>query len=363
MARTTLLAEQTSREVVLQERVTGKPFRVIPLVDPAVYDDPDFVLTISIQTFDPDTGRTRGTITTHRGKPMGKSGRWACGMLAPPPNLRSTITISASKPHKFSIELEEAEASAPRTVQEHHSIAFDEFDYAETSSSADTQDVTGVTVDSGDFLVALVSVFNTTGSTMAVSDATNGTWTVPSGSPVLPDASSQAHIQYFTNSAALSAASITFDPVGTSSDIDAVVCEISGAATSGFDQYVEATGAWVGSAGFTASVTTATLAQANNLIFSVMTHTGASTNFGEDASFTLIAEDTDNAGAQAFHSQRLTTATSATTAVTVTATGDILLGDLNNYTWGIATIVVKEAAAGGAATNSGWFTNSKGGWW
>ena len=220
-------------------------------------------------------------------------------------------------------------------------IAFDEFDYAETSSSASTLAVTGVTVDAGDFLVALASVFNASGSTMDVSDPTNGTWTVPTGSPVLPVADSQAHIQYFTNSAALSAASVTFDPVGTSSDIDAVVCEISGAATSAFDQYVENTGTIAANSPATATVTTGTLSQNNNLIFSVCTHTFSDRTFTEDAAFTLIAEDEDNSSAQAFHSQRLTTPTSATTAVTITIEiGDGINSD--DAPWAIAAIVVKE---------------------
>ena len=343
----TKLATRIRRQVItLAERVTSNPFRVVPDIDPAVYDDPDFMLTIRIETLDEVTGKRRGMVSRHTGRPMGKSRRWAAGMMAPPVGLKTIITVEANKQADFGVDLEEADAPVVRTVQEHRSIAFDEFDYAETASSQTSLGVTGVTVDAGDFLVAKAGVFNSSGSTMDVSDATNGTWTVPTGSPVLADANSQAHIQYFTNSGALSAATVTFDPVGTSSDIDAVVAEISGAATSGFDQYVENTGSIPGGGTSPPPVDTGTLAQANNLIFGIFTHSGSTGRaLGAGASFTLIAEDEDNSTSQCFFSERLTTATSATTPVTVN--GSIGLGDGFGYTWAIAAIVVKEAAAAG----------------
>ena len=49
-------------------------------------------------------------------------------------------------------------------------IAFDEFDYAETGSSATSVAVTNVIHDAGDLLVAVAAVFNSSGSTMTVSD-------------------------------------------------------------------------------------------------------------------------------------------------------------------------------------------------
>lgn len=223
-------------------------------------------------------------------------------------------------------------------------IAFDESDYAETGASASTLDVTGVIHDSGDLLIALASVFNVSGSTMTVSGSINGTYTVATGSPVLPDANSQAHTQYFENAAG-GTETVTFDPVGASSDIDAVVVEVSGAATSGaLDQYVEATGTVADNAPGTATVTTATLAQANNIVLAVMTHTGGSLRtLTTDAAFTFIAEDEDNATSQAIHTEyKLVTATTAVTAT-------VAIGSANDggLTWGIAASVFKEAAAGG----------------
>lgn len=225
-------------------------------------------------------------------------------------------------------------------------IAFDESDYAETASSASTLDVTGVVHDASDLLVALASVFNSSGSTMTVSGSINGTFTVATGSPVLPDANSQAHIQYFENAAG-GTETVTFDPVGASSDIDAVIAEVSGAATSGsLDQYVEATGTMPLSTAGTATVTTATLAQANNIVFAVMTHTGDSTRtLTTGTGFTFIAEDEDNTTSQAIHTEyKLVSATDA-----VTATVDF--GSVGSAaTWGIAAAVFKEVSAGADVT-------------
>lgn len=347
MTRTVLAVSDTPKtRQVFVERETSKPFRVVADVDPAVYDDPDFELVITIETRDLVTGRTRGCFSRHTGQPKGKSGRWALGLMSPPVGLLTTITIEASKAAKCGVLLDEADQVAPRrTGPEHHSIAFDEHDYAETTSSATSLAVTGVAHDAGDLLVALVSVFNTAGNTMTVSDPTNGTWTVATGSPVLPDANSQGHIQYLQNASG-GTVTVTCDPTGTSSDIDAVICEVSGAATSGvLDQYVEATGAGL-STNTTATVTTGTLAQANNIIFAICTHTGPTTGLTSDATFTFIAEDEDNATSQAIHTEyKLVTATTAVTAtVVITGPGE------TGWTWGIAAAVFKEAAAGGGPT-------------
>ena len=229
-------------------------------------------------------------------------------------------------------------------------IAFDESDYAETSASATSLDVTGVVVDAEDFLLGLSSCFDGGGvSTMAVSHS-EGSWTAPAGTPVLADANGGAFINYFNNSGG-GTFTVTFTPGGGSSDIDAVVIEVSGAASSAFDQYVEATGTFTSSAGGTATVTTGTLAQANNLIFTVLTHNGANRTFTEDAAYTLVAEDEDNATSQAFHSQRITTATSDTGAKTATVALGTAAG-ADTVTWAIAAIVVKEAAAGGRTTKN-----------
>lgn len=109
MIKTPLAVREMRKALSVAERVTSKPFRVVIDPDPSVYDDPDFVLTIKIETFDVLTGRRRGCISTHTGRPMGKSGRWACGMKRPPAGLRTTISVEASKVAAFAVDLEEDE--------------------------------------------------------------------------------------------------------------------------------------------------------------------------------------------------------------------------------------------------------------
>lgn len=106
--RTTIFQPAVRRNITLPERETSRAFRVVPVVDTSVYDDPDFILTIRIETFNPATGRTRGLVSTHRGHPMGKSKRWAAGMMKPPQGLRTTIIVEATKPSRIGVDLEEA---------------------------------------------------------------------------------------------------------------------------------------------------------------------------------------------------------------------------------------------------------------
>lgn len=195
---------------------------------------------------------------------------------------------------------------------------------------------------SGSLLIAHGSVFNSGGSgEPTVSDTVNGTWSGYSttGYFISGDADSEIYLWSFPNTAGGTPA-VTMNPPGTSSDNDLTLMEITGAATSSpRDISVTNTGSVPASSGVTTSVVTGTLAQANEILISSLSHTADNRGLTNDTgdSFTQADENEINSSGQTFHLQYKIV--SATTTVTVN--GDIATG-ASTGTWFTGVAGFKE---------------------
>jgi hypothetical protein len=184
-----------------------------------------------------------------------------------------------------------------------------------TTSAADTLVITR-TVGANTLLVACAGVWNASGTTMTVVDG-DGSYTqaFTRAETLGPDTSGRVFCHYRNNTTAGSK-SVIFDPVGAAADINGFVTEISGAAISSpLDVTVTGEAAVAAAASFTPSITTATLAQANNIVIGIMAHSLTQITLAPGATFTEIAEQESQNAAQAYNAQYKIV--SATTAVVV----------------------------------------------
>jgi hypothetical protein len=181
------------------------------------------------------------------------------------------------------------------------------------ASSADTLQVTR-TVGANTLLVACAATWNPNGDTLTVSDG-DGSYT--QAFTRAASATFERVFCHYRNNTTAGSKTVTFDAAGGSADYNGFVVEVSGAATSSpLDVTVTGEAAVAAGASFTTSLTTATLAQANNLVIGIMGHSlvgGIALSPG--ATFTQLAENESQTASAAFNAQYKTVA--ATTAVTV----------------------------------------------
>jgi hypothetical protein len=150
------------------------------------------------------------------------------------------------------------------------------------------------------------AIFNGGGSgEPTISDPVNGTWSSYSttGYFINGDADSEIYLHSFPNCGAGST-QVTCNPPGTSADIDLALTEVSGAVTSSQrDVSVTNTGAFTDQNGYTSSVVTGTLSQADEIIFFSHSHTGDTYAMATDTGdgFTQAAENESNSTGQAYN--------------------------------------------------------------
>lgn len=194
-------------------------------------------------------------------------------------------------------------------------------------------------------IVASSAIYNSGGSGNTVSDATNGTYTqawTTSG-----DVDSELWQHYFANAAAITA--VTTNPGGTSSDNDLTLFEVEDAATSTpLDVAVTNTGTWNHTLGAgTSTVTTATLAQADEVVISGFSHNSSDSALTGDSGdgFTQADENEVNSGGQTFHWQYKVVTVTTSLVVNGTIAQNIL--GANPATWFTGVGSYKKAVAGG----------------
>jgi nitrogen fixation protein FixH len=223
-------------------------------------------------------------------------------------------------------------------------LAYDQQTVQARSSGVDSlQQTTGQAVDAGDLIVVTSAIFNASGAVVTITDDAGQTYT--EGKHEQGDASSHVNIHYKENHPG-GTIKVTVDPTGGSADIDFTVSEVSGASTSGaLDVAVSATGA-VGAGAFTATVATGVLAQANEIIFAIASHTADDRTLTEDTAdgFTLIGENQSNTAGQTYNSQYKIVASTSSVTVDMNAGANLNVG-----TWFICACSFKQGTATGPA--------------
>lgn len=197
---------------------------------------------------------------------------------------------------------------------------------------------------SGSLLVAHGAVFNSGGSgEPTISDTVNGSWTGYSttGYFVSGDADSEIYLWSKPNSGA-GTPGVTMNPPGTASDNDLTLFEITGAATSTpRDVSVTATGAISTGVGSSA-VATGTLAQANEILVSSVSHTVDDRTLTTDTAdgFTQADENESNSSGQTYHVQYKIVAATTSVTANVSWNSGVAFG-----TWFAGVASFKESGA------------------
>ena len=189
----------------------------------------------------------------------------------------------------------------------------------------------------GAAIIVNAFIANGGGSTVTISDA-DGTYTPVLANGTAPDASSQAHQQYFLNHTA-GAHTIVVDPVGSSADIEFYATEVTGLLSAGAldSRSGQRTEAFPNFGGTLAITTAGTLGQADNLVVVLGTHTMDDRDFSAPlvggVTSTIIAEQQSNSGGQCgFVHWRIISSTAVFTSSHVMGggsaggTGGILVG-------------------------------------
>ena len=213
-------------------------------------------------------------------------------------------------------------------------------------SGANSANLTRNSVGAGNLLVICVSTFNTSGAAATVSDNVNaGNYTQ---AYTLENPSNGWCQQYYHTNVGSGNTQVTVDPTGSSADIDFTITEISGAALSSVLDTATTTnsGTYDNAAGGTATITTATLAQANNVAVASMTNNGNSNALTPDATFTQVGENENNSSGQCYNAERKLLSSTAA----VTATWAIGIAGTGMSTWTCGIGIYKEAAAGTVVT-------------
>lgn len=210
-------------------------------------------------------------------------------------------------------------------------LAYDQQTVQARSSGVNSlQQTTGQAVDAGDLIVVGVGIFNVTAGAPTVTDDASQTYTEAiRNDPGGPEVG----IFYVANHPG-GTIKVTVNPAGASADIDFTVSEISGAATSGaLDK--TATNAGTGT---TPNVSTGVLAQANEIIFAIMTHEGSSQALTPDGTYTQVGENENNASGQCYNHQYKIVADTASDQADWTTAASV--------PWHTACATFKEAAGG-----------------
>lgn len=172
-------------------------------------------------------------------------------------------------------------------------------------------------VTAGSTLVAMGFSYNDTGVAItapAVSDGTNGAWTVRFiQNSISIDLNISAFIAYFQNSAGGVTPTVTWDPSGSAFMGGFWIGEVTGAAAASVD-VTPAISVQTATTAF--SIASGTLAQANEIIFAVMSSDFPNARtITPDATYTQAVEFEDNAASQAGNAQyKIVASTTSDTA-------------------------------------------------
>lgn len=208
------------------------------------------------------------------------------------------------------------------------------------SGASTTQTYPGA-LTSGSTLVA--GGFDYSGGAPAspvISDSVNGAWTVQKYAAMTADGNVEVWLATKENSAA-GTPTVTWDPNGTADMGGWFICEVTGAATASVDVKPAASQQNT----LTPSIASGTLAQADEVLFAVMT--GASFNtsisLAGDGTYTALVNQPDNTTSQMGHAQYKIVAT------TTSDQADWTVTDAGGGAFGKVSILIslKQAASGG----------------
>jgi hypothetical protein len=202
-------------------------------------------------------------------------------------------------------------------------------------------------VSAGSVLVAGGWNYNGSASpaSPAISDSVNGSWTVRKYAGLTADANDELWLATFDNSGA-GTPTVTWNPNGASADMGGwFIAQVTGAANPSLD----VTPATSQQTTITPSIASGTLAQADEILFAVMTGftENGTVTITKDATYTELANQPDNATSQMGEAQY------KIVAVTTTDTADWTVTDGSSGSgFGKVSILIslKQAAAGGATS-------------
>jgi hypothetical protein len=194
-----------------------------------------------------------------------------------------------------------------------------------------------ITPTAGNLLVLGSAIFYSAGTGGVRTVSGGGTWS--SAGEFNGDATSWVCLDY-TASATGGASTVTCNPNGATADIDLSCAEFSGHAASPLDKS-NVTNSAVASS--TPNVASGVLAQANEVIVAMCSHTGGNTSIAPDATYTQIGENENNSTGQTYNMQfKIVASTSSDTA-------DWTLGAARDW---FALLASFQESAGGGATPS-----------
>ena len=197
-------------------------------------------------------------------------------------------------------------------------------------------------VTGGSLLVTCASLFNS-GSGITISDDVNGTHTQAFSKTRIGDSNQEIHCYYFAN-AGSGSTTVTVNPGGASSLINAFVAEFSGVVTtSPLDTTATDEAAISASSTYTASITTGTLAQAENVVVGIYRHSCTTHTTAPGSTYTELAESETSSFSPYNGEYKLVSSTSAVTVDWAEATNSG-----GACAW-IAGAAVFKAAAGTTA--------------
>jgi hypothetical protein len=196
-----------------------------------------------------------------------------------------------------------------------------------------------ITYSSGNLVVVTEATFSTTVAELTLADGGTHTYTVANSAS--GDASSHVIIRYAMNTTA-GARTLTWTETGAGScDLEADVMEFSGAETTGALDVVPAAATGTSAA---PAIASGTLAQADELIVAMGSHTGADATWSFDGTYTGVSQNDDNDLGQTYATEyKIVASTSSDTA-------DFGLSASRDWFCTLASF--KAAGGGGGATNA-----------
>jgi hypothetical protein len=167
-----------------------------------------------------------------------------------------------------------------------------------------------ITYSSGSLVVVTEACFSTTVAELTLADGGTHTYTVANSAS--GDASSHVIIRYAENTTA-GARTLTWTETGAgNTDLEADVIEFAGAETSGALDVAPAAATGTSA---TPAIASGTLAQADEVIVAMGSHTGADATWSFDGTYTGVSQNDDNDAGQTYATEyKIVASTSSDTA-------------------------------------------------
>lgn len=211
------------------------------------------------------------------------------------------------------------------------------------ASGASTTLAYGSNVTAGSVLVAGGFDFNSsaTPASPTITSSNNGTWTVRKYAQLTADANVEGFLATKDNATA-GADTVTWDPNGSADMGGLFICEVTGATNPSLD-VVPATSQQANTD--TPSIASGTLAQANEVIFAVMTGAtrGGTVTITGDGTYTELVNNGDNGTSQMGQAQYKIVATTTSDQADWTISGDTGGGQFTKV-----SILISLKEAGGS---------------